>query len=159
MTLCVCVCVCMHTCANVCTHAYKGGERSRERLGKLKTVIVCSILSSRIFDNTLILFIKVSLCIDGFMSILMTRATKPCLRVEPERLRWNQSGHHHRSISEGRELHCISMERLSYLPRLIKALRKKSNFFPNCWALITNNAMLTIIWEDGKAFKIQCFFF
>lgn len=146
MIFCVCVCVC------------KTEERSKERLGKLKTAIVCSILPSIIFDNTLILFIEVILCIDGFMSILMIRATKPCSRVEHERLGWNQSGHHHRSISEGRELHCISMECLSYLPLLIKALRKKSNFFPNCWALITNNAMLIIIWEDGKHLKFSAFF-
>lgn len=62
-----------------------GGCVKLER--EAETAIICSILSSIIFENKLILFLEVSLCINGCTSILMIRATNPCLTVETERPR------------------------------------------------------------------------
>lgn len=54
-------------------------EAKRKSLSEFKTANVCSILSSIIFDNSLILFLELSLYIDGFGSILMIRAAEPYL--------------------------------------------------------------------------------
>lgn len=62
-----------------------GGCVKLER--EVEIVIICSILFFIIFENKLILFLEVSLCIDGCILILMIRVINLCLTVEIERSR------------------------------------------------------------------------